>query len=83
LAAGHSETEIQAECRLTTDQIRSVLRYAAVLAAQNLDARFAALWADPEVNAAEAKLDRQADAEIDAGAGFRGSIDDVMTAIDG
>lgn len=51
--------------------------------ARRLDARFAALWADPEIDAAEAALDRRTDAEIDAGAGFRGSIDELMTAIEG
>jgi uncharacterized protein (DUF433 family) len=83
LAAGCSEGQIQAEHGLTSGQIRAVLRYAAMLAEQNLDATFAALWADPERNAAEAELDRRADAEIDAGGGFRGSIDDLITAVDG
>src|SRR5262245_60118737 len=72
LAAGRSEAEVRTEHRLTTHQVLAVLRYAAVLADQNLDATFAALWADPELNAAEAERDRLSDAEIDAGAGFRG-----------
>jgi uncharacterized protein (DUF433 family) len=83
LAAGCSEGQIQAEHGLTSGQIRAVLRYAAMLAEQNLDATFAALWADPKRNAAEAELDRRADAEIDAGGGFRGSIDDLIAAVDG
>jgi len=83
LAAGISEVEIQTEHGLTSEQIRAVLRYAAVLAEQNLDATFAALWADPERNIAEAERDRRTDAEIDAGAGFRGSIDDLLVAVDG
>jgi uncharacterized protein (DUF433 family) len=83
LAAGLSEVEIQAEHGLTKDQIRAALRYAAVLAEQNLDATFAALWADPERNITEAERDRRTDAEIDAGAGFRGSIDDLLVAVDG
>jgi hypothetical protein len=48
-----------------------------------LDATFAALWADPARNAAEAELDRQADLEIERGGGLRGSIDDVIATIDG
>jgi hypothetical protein len=52
-------------------------------ARRHVDARFAALWADPEINAAEADLDRRADAEIDAGAGFRGSVDELMPTIEG
>jgi uncharacterized protein (DUF433 family) len=83
LAAGLSEVEIQTEHGVTREQIRAVLRYAAVLAEQNLYATFAALWADPERNIAEAERDRRTDAEIDAGAGFRGSIDDLLVAIDG
>jgi uncharacterized protein (DUF433 family) len=83
LAAGLSEVEIQAKHGLTTEQIRAVLRYAAVLADQDLDATFAALWADRERNAAEAERDQRTDAEIDAGAGFRGSIDDLLAAVDG
>lgn len=83
LAAGGSEAAIQAEYGLTTEQVRAVLRYAAALAEQNLDATFTALWADPERNAAEAALDRRSDAEIDVGAGFRGSIDDLIAAVDG
>ena len=83
LAAGLSEVDIQAEHGLTPEQIRAALRYAAVLAEQNLDATFAALWADAERNAAEAERDRRTDAAIDAGAGFRGSIDDLITAVDG
>lgn len=59
-----------------------MLRYAAMLAEQNLDATFAALWADPERNAVEAELDRRADAEIDSGGGFRGSIDDLLAVVD-
>lgn len=83
LAAGCSEGQIQAEHGLTSGQIRAVLRYAAVLAEQNLDATFAALWADPERNSAEAELDRHTDAELDAGGGFRGSIDDLIAVVDG
>jgi uncharacterized protein (DUF433 family) len=82
LASGRSETEIRAEHRLTSEQIRAVLRYAAMLADQNLDAVFGALWSDPERNAAEAALDRRSDDEIDAGAGFRGSIDELLSAVD-
>ncbi len=48
-----------------------------------LDGAFERLYADPERNAAEAELDRLADAEIDAGGGFRGSIDDLIAAADG
>src|SRR5204862_3903404 len=59
LASGRSEGEIRAEHRLTSEQIRAVLRYAAILADQNLDAVFATLWSDPERNAAEAALDRR------------------------
>ena len=47
-----------------------------------LDGVFARLTADPERNAAEAELDRIAKAEIDAGGGFRGSIDDLLAAVD-
>jgi uncharacterized protein (DUF433 family) len=83
LAAGRSEVEIRTEHGLTTEQIRAVLHYAAVLAEQNLDATFAALWADPDRNAVEAERDRCADVEIDAGGGFRGSIDDLLVAVDG
>jgi uncharacterized protein (DUF433 family) len=83
LASGCSEAAIQAEHRLTSEQIRAVLRYAAMLVDQNLDATFAALWSDPDRNAAEAALDRQSDAEIDAGGGYRGSIDDLVTGVDG
>jgi len=83
LATGLSEAEVRTEHRLTTEQIRAVLHYAAMLAAQNLDATFAALWADPQHNATEAERDRRADDEIDAGAGFRGSIDALTAAIDG
>lgn len=81
---GHrSEVEIQTEHGLTTRQIRAVLHYAAVLAEQNLDATFAELWADPERNAAEAEQDRRTDAEIDTGAGLRGSVEDLVAAVDG
>lgn len=83
LAAGSSEAQIQTEHGLTTRQIRAVLHYAAVLAEQNLDATFAGLWADPERNAREAELDRRTDAEIDAGGGFRGSVEDLVAAVDG
>jgi uncharacterized protein (DUF433 family) len=83
LAAGLSEIEIRTEHSLTTEQIRAVLRYAAALAEQNLDATFAALWADPDRNAAEAERDRRSDAQIDAGAGFRGSLDELVAAVDG
>jgi len=58
------------------------LRYAAMLADQNLDAVFATLWSDPERNAAEAALDRRSDDEIDAGSGFRGSVDELLSAVD-
>ena len=58
------------------------LRYAPMLADQNLDAAFAALWSDPERNAAEADLDRRSDDEIDAGAGFRGSVEELLAAVD-
>jgi uncharacterized protein (DUF433 family) len=51
-AVGRTEAQIRAEHRVTTEQIRAVLRYAVALADQNLDATFAALWADPERNAA-------------------------------
>ncbi len=83
LAAGLSEVEIGTTHGLTTEQIRAALRYAAVLAEQNLDATFAALWADPDRNRTEAERDRATDAEIDAGAGFRGSIDDLVATVDG
>jgi uncharacterized protein (DUF433 family) len=83
LAQGCSEAQIQADYGLTRGQIRAVLRYAAMLAEQNMDATFAALWADSDRNAAEAELDRRADAEIDAGGGFRGSIEDLIAAVDG
>jgi len=83
LAAGCSEVQIRTEHGLTTRQIRAVLHYAAVLAEQNLDATFAELWADPERNAAEAEQDRRTDAEIDAGGGFRGSVEDLIAAVDG
>jgi hypothetical protein len=53
-----------------------------MLADQNLDAAFAALWSDPERNAAEADLDRRSDDEIDAGAGFRGSVEELLAAVD-
>ena len=82
LASGSSEAEIRAEHRLTSEQIRAVLRYAATLADQNLDAVFATLWSDPERNAAEAVLDRRSDDEIDAGAGFRGSVDELLSTVD-
>jgi len=82
LASGRSEGEVRAEHRLTAEQIRAVLRYAAMLADQNLDAVFAALWSDPERNAAEAALDRRSDDEIDAGAGFRGSVDELLAVVD-
>jgi uncharacterized protein (DUF433 family) len=83
LAAGCSEAQLEAEHGLTTEQVRAVLRYAAMLAEQNLDESFVAIWADPERNAVEAELDRGTDAEIKAGGGFRGSIDDLVAAIDG
>jgi len=82
LAAGRSEAELVSERGLTEAQIREVLRYATVLAQQNLDATFAAIWADPDRNAAEAESDRRADEEIDAGGGFRGSIDELVAAVD-
>lgn len=82
LASGRSEAEIRTEHRLTSEQIRAVLRYAAMLADQNLDAVFATLWSDPERNAAEAALDRRSDDDIDAGAGFRGSVDELLSAVD-
>lgn len=82
LAAGRSEAEVCAEYELRSDQLRAVLRYAAWLANQNLDATFAAMWADPARNAAEAAHDRATDAELDAG-GFRGSVDDLIAAVDG
>jgi hypothetical protein len=47
-----------------------------------LDGVFERLTADPERNAAEAELDRLAKAEMDAGGGFRGSIDDLLAAVD-
>ena len=47
-----------------------------------LDGVFARLTADPERNAKEAELDRLAKAELDAGGGFRGSIDDLLAAVD-
>lgn len=83
LAQGCSEAQIQSEHGLTRGQIRAVLQCAAMLAEQNLDATFAALWADSDRNAVEAELDRRADAEIDGGGGFRGSIDDLIAAVDG
>ena len=84
LAAGRSDAEIGAEYGLTVDQIRAVLGYAAWLAERpNLDATFAALWSDAERNAAEAERDRLTDAVIDAGGGFRGSVDDLTAAVDG
>jgi len=67
----------------TIDAEQFVTAVTPMLAEQNLDATFAALWADPECNIAEAERDRRSDAEIDAGAGFRGSIDDLLVAIDG
>jgi hypothetical protein len=48
-----------------------------------LDGVFDRLTADPERNAEEAELDRLAKAEIDAGGGFRGSIEDLIAAVDG
>jgi hypothetical protein len=48
----------------------------------NLDAAFAAWWADPERNRSEAESDRYSDAEIDAGRGFHGTMDDLIAAID-
>ena len=83
LAAGRSEAQIQTEHGLTTEQIRAALHYAAMLAGQDLEATFAALWADPERNATEAEQDRRTDAEIDAGGGFRGSVEDLLAAVDG
>jgi uncharacterized protein (DUF433 family) len=83
LASGRSDAEIRSEHRLTSEQIRAVLRYAAMLANQDLDAAFAALWSDPERNADEAALDRRSDDEIDAGAGFRRSMDELLSAVDG
>jgi hypothetical protein len=53
-----------------------------MLANQNLHAAFAAVWSDPERNAAEAALDRRSDDEIGAGAGFRGSVDELLSAGD-
>ena len=47
-----------------------------------LDGVFERLTADPARNAEEAELDRLANAEIDAGGGFRGSIDDLLAAVD-
>lgn len=47
-----------------------------------LDGVFERLTADPERNAAEAELDRIAKAEIDAGGGVRGSIDELIAAAD-
>jgi uncharacterized protein (DUF433 family) len=82
LASGRSDAEIRAEHQLTSEQIRAVLRYAAMLADQNLDTAFAAMWSDPERNAAEAALDHRCDDEIDAGAGFRGSVDELLSAVD-
>ena len=66
LAARLSEVDVRTAYGITPEQVRAVLRYAAVLADDNLDASFAALWADPQRNAAEAELDRRTDAEIDA-----------------
>jgi uncharacterized protein (DUF433 family) len=84
LAAGRSEVEIRTEYALTSEQIRAALRYAAWLAERPaLDAAFAAIWSDPARNAEEAALDREADDQIDAGGGFRGSIDDLNASIDG
>jgi uncharacterized protein (DUF433 family) len=83
LAAGASEAQICIDYELTTEQVRAVLNYAALLAEQNLDATFAALWADPSRNAAEAELDRFSDAEINVGKGFRGSVDELIATVDG
>jgi uncharacterized protein (DUF433 family) len=83
LAAGLSEVEVRTMHGITSDQVRAVLRYAAVIADENLDATFAALWADADRNAAEAELDRRSDVEIDAGGGFRGSMEDLIAAVDG
>jgi hypothetical protein len=47
-----------------------------------LDGVFERLTADPERNAEEAELDRRAKAEIDAGGGFRGSMDELLAAVD-
>lgn len=47
-----------------------------------LDGVFERLTADPERNAVEAELDRITEAEIGAGGGFRGSIDELIAAID-
>lgn len=47
-----------------------------------LDGVFERLTADPEQNAAEAELDRLANSEMDAGGGFRGSIDDLLASIE-
>lgn len=77
LAAGLTEVEIRTSHGLTTEQIRAALRYAAVLAEQNLDATFAALWADPDRNSREAESDRRSDKVIDTGGGFRGTVDDA------
>jgi uncharacterized protein (DUF433 family) len=83
MAAGLSEAEIRTEYGLTTEQVRAALRYAKVIAEQNLDATFAALWADDDRNRREAESDRRSDIEIDGGAGFRGTIDDLIAVVDG
>lgn len=49
----------------------------------DVDRAFDVLLVDPVRNEAEAELDRQSRAEIEAGGGFRGSIDDLLAAVDG
>jgi hypothetical protein len=82
IAAAGSRSPGVSSSAATHAQIRAVLRYAAMLAEQTLDATFAALWADPERNLTEAERDRRTDTAIDAGAGFRGSIDDLLVTVD-
>jgi hypothetical protein len=68
------------------EELRAVIDRARDLdaqARQYYDDTFTALWSDPARNAAEAELDRDAGKEIEAGRGFRGSIDDLIKSIDG
>lgn len=83
--SGHVLAVLEQAKRLTADERAELLEALLRLDSDpsKLDAAFAALWADPARNAAEAELDRQADVEIDRGGGFRGSIDDVIATIDG
>jgi len=82
--SGHVHAVLEQAKRLTADERAELLEALLCLDSDpsKLDAAFATLWADPARNAAEAALDREADAEIDRGGGLRDSIDDVIAAID-